>query len=82
MRRPVSADGALTLPGTRSARNKVAEEAGVEPTEDAWRPPTGLKPARTTGPDTLPSHDPLGAGQSGEHLPATQDDARGAVLWR
>jgi len=32
----------------------VAEEAGVEPTEDAWRPPTGLKPARVTGPDALP----------------------------
>src|SRR5436305_14619530 len=31
-----------------------AEEAGVEPTEDAWRPPTGLKPARVTGPDALP----------------------------
>ena len=33
---------------------KMAEEAGVEPTEDAWRPPTGLKPARVTGPDSLP----------------------------
>ena len=32
----------------------MAEEAGVEPTEDAWRPPTGLKPARVTGPDALP----------------------------
>src|ERR1700739_4796586 len=33
---------------------RTAEEAGVEPTEDAWRPPTGLKPARVTGPDALP----------------------------
>jgi hypothetical protein len=33
---------------------KEAEEAGVEPTEDAWRPPTGLKPARPTGSGTLP----------------------------
>src|SRR5262245_28337150 len=33
----------------------MAEEAGVEPTEDAARPPTGLKPARVTGPDTLPT---------------------------
>jgi hypothetical protein len=32
----------------------MAEEAGVEPTEDAWRPPTDLKSARATGPDTLP----------------------------
>src|SRR6516162_7036291 len=32
----------------------LAEEAGVEPTEDAWRPPTDLKSARVTGPDTLP----------------------------
>src|SRR5262245_40043130 len=42
-----------------SAENRVrsqwtAEEAGVEPTEDAGRPPTGLKPARVTGPDALP----------------------------
>src|SRR5215475_7045962 len=35
--------------------SQVAEEAGVEPTEDAWRPPTGLKPARVTGPDALPT---------------------------
>jgi hypothetical protein len=32
----------------------MAEEAGVEPTEDAERPPTDLKSARATGPDTLP----------------------------
>src|SRR5215472_5053529 len=36
------------------ANGREPEEAGVEPTEDAWRPPTGLKPARVTGPDTLP----------------------------
>src|SRR5205814_5912998 len=45
--------------GAHSDRNRErmqcgAEEAGVEPTEDAWRPPTGLKPARVTGPDALP----------------------------
>jgi hypothetical protein len=33
----------------------MAEEAGVEPTEDAGRPPTDLKSARPTGDDTLPS---------------------------
>src|ERR1700756_2656362 len=38
----------------------MAEEAGVEPTEDAWRPPTDLKSARATGPDALPSHGPAG----------------------
>src|SRR5690348_6546009 len=38
-----------------------AEEAGVEPTEDAWRPPTGLKPARVTGPDALPRTDIAGS---------------------
>ena len=37
-----------------------AEEAGVEPTEDAWRPPTGLKPARPTGSGTLPNLDVIG----------------------
>ena len=35
----------------------LAEEAGVEPTEDAWRPPTDLKSARITGPDALPTID-------------------------
>src|SRR6516164_9921380 len=53
MRRPVS------VYEPQSDRNRdcmqcAAEEAGVEPTEDAWRPPTGLKPARVTGPDALP----------------------------
>src|SRR5215469_16027889 len=43
--------------GKRPRTQPMAEEAGVEPTEDAWRPPTGLKPARVTGPDTLPSPD-------------------------
>src|SRR5580693_1489671 len=38
----------------RLRTQQTAEEAGVEPTEDAWRPPTGLKPARVTGPDALP----------------------------
>src|SRR3984893_13270955 len=38
----------------RRRTQPMAEEAGVEPTEDAWRPPTGLKPARVTGPDALP----------------------------
>src|SRR6516164_4455763 len=40
--------------GNRSRTQPMAEEAGVEPTEDAWRPPTGLKPVRVTGPDALP----------------------------
>src|SRR5215469_1366464 len=45
--------------GKRPRTQPMAEEAGVEPTEDAWRPPTGLKPARVTGPDTLPPLIPL-----------------------
>jgi hypothetical protein len=51
-----------------------AEEAGVEPTEDAGRPPTGLKPARVTGPDTLPHS--ARCGGSAKQLGAAQDDPR------
>src|SRR5712671_2017120 len=40
--------------GNRIRAQRVAEEAGVEPTEDAGRPPTDLKSTRVTGPDTLP----------------------------
>ena len=41
-------------PALRPVLADLAEEAGVEPTEDAGRPPTDLKSARATGPDTLP----------------------------
>jgi hypothetical protein len=45
----------VVLRQAETARNGgLAEEAGVEPTEDAERPPTDLKSARATGPDTLP----------------------------
>ena len=50
----------------------AAEEAGVEPTEDAGRPPTDLKSARTTGPDTLPQTARFG--RLAEHLAAAQHD--------
>src|SRR5271165_7631984 len=42
-------------PGALHLKCVITEEAGVEPTEDAWRPPTGLKPVRVTGPDALPN---------------------------
>src|SRR5207248_11496368 len=65
----------------------TAEEAGVEPTEDAGRPPAGLKPARVTGPDALPQrycrfpapNQSLSIGRlwrSGKYLAAAQHDAR------
>jgi hypothetical protein len=44
----------LRRSGAFGSEQCEAEEAGVEPTEDAWRPPTGLKPARPTGSGTLP----------------------------
>src|SRR3954447_1971567 len=78
--------------GAHSDRNRErmqcgAEEAGVEPTEDAWRPPTGLKPARVTGPDALPGSilqvrsmgsklEPSAASLSGKCLAAAPHDAR------
>src|SRR5689334_6230337 len=66
---------------------RTAEEAGVEPTEDAWRPPTGLKPARVTGPDALPRSilqvlrarsklETPRLFRSGEYFAAAQHDAR------
>ena len=71
----------------RRRTQQTAEEAGVEPTEDAWRPPTGLKPARVTGPDALPRPilqvlcagskvEALHLFRSGKYLAAAQHYAR------
>src|SRR6202035_2523237 len=71
----------------RRRTQPMAEEAGVEPTEDAWRPPTGLKPAGVTGPDAPPRPilqvlcagskvDALHLFRSGKYLAAAQHDAR------